>query len=1323
MAVSLIEASTARAATEHMPVSRLRPDRDLVDRVGVEFCLEHEVVPLWREPGGTIIATAHPRDQSVLRVLRERLAQQIIVRLADPAEIPLCVANALGTPTATDWRRAFAAMLQRLHLLSADQAAAYVLAADDEPYLGAALVTAGLIAESERIEAVGLAFNLPTVDLAQQAPREGLDALLALEVMHRLQILPLWSIRHELFVATINPPSADVMEELQAALGLAIRPVLVQPGPLRARFDELPPERAANQAEIGEAVQRAGLVSRAQFETAHRVHFQTGEALHQVLHRLNGVSADQLQEALARAAGVGRFRGFESVHTEAVRAVPAAISRQLNAVVIARDHRDVTLAMADPWNMRARRAIGALLECDVQPVLATGAELERIIEEHGTTTPTVLAIGDPIRSAQLLVQAGFVSRESADAADLDLRNIDDRSLPRLWYLLTDEQRSIAVALDAGLPRVHELLLRPEPEALAMLTETEPSAGPAPQLLPLVRGGDLLPVAVPSPGLAAEARELASRHRFALRLAITREDHIARALDQLRLVDLTAVPPSHRALGRIMETQFRVTRGRTLSLFARLQQTGEPIDLAASRLRFLTGEEFRDALATYLHTDAISLRRSDRLETTHNDRGVAVSRRVIDDPVDHDLARILTIEDADRLGALPVARRDGAVAVAVSTPPDDGMLAELRSRIGVPFRCYPATRADIREAARRAHRQLAVGDLLFEAGVINREQLDRALDLADQSNVRVGEALMSLGYVSEEELGEQLARQRGLPFVAVRGLDLDRSISRLLPEEFARTRSMLPLSVSRESVTIAVAEPGDTAAMREAERLVGQPVTFCVTTRSDIRDGLERLYHEVYLEYSAEDLMQRNPEDSAYRVLSRGQKIFFISFSVFLVVMGVLFTVPTLTVIMALSTAFYLSFSGYKFYLIYRALQHSLEVPVTDEEVAALDDRELPIYTLLVPLYRETQVLPFLVRGIQRLDYPKEKLDVKLLLEEDDTETIAVARLFNLPSYFDITIVPDGQPKGKPKACNYGLLHARGEYAVIFDAEDIPEPDQLKKVLIAFRKSPPNMVCIQAKLNYFNRNQNVLTKWFTTEYSTWFDLFLPGLDASGAPIPLGGTSNHFKVEALRIAGAWDPFNVTEDADLGLRIFKLGGRTAVVDSTTYEEANSVLDNWIRQRSRWVKGYIQTWLVHMRHPIRLWQQLGTAGFLSFQLVIGGTFFGFLLNPLLWGLTGLWFITEWSVIQQIFPGPIYYMGAISLYAGNFAFAYMNVAGCLRRRYYSLVKWALLSPVYWVLMSIAAWKGFLQLFYRPFYWEKTIHGLANTDSFEALAELNTAEA
>jgi cellulose synthase/poly-beta-1,6-N-acetylglucosamine synthase-like glycosyltransferase len=367
---------------------------------------------------------------------------------------------------------------------------------------------------------------------------------------------------------------------------------------------------------------------------------------------------------------------------------------------------------------------------------------------------------------------------------------------------------------------------------------------------------------------------------------------------------------------------------------------------------------------------------------------------------------------------------------------------------------------------------------------------------------------------------------------------------------------------------------------------------------------------------------------------------------------------------------------------------------------------VPVYTILVPVYREAEVFPILAAAIDKLDYPKAKLDVKILLEEDDHETIAVARASRLPSHFKLVVVPNGQPRGKPKACNYGLIHAQGEFVVIFDAEDIPEPDQLKKALIAFRKGGPDLVCVQAKLNYFNREQNLLTRWFTTEYSMWFDLFLPGLDASGAPIPLGGTSNHFRTERLRELGAWDPHNVTEDADLGMRLYKAGSKTAVIDSTTYEEANSELYNWIRQRSRWVKGYIQTYLVHMRHPVRLWRSVGPRAFLSFQLVVGGTFFGFLVNPVFWVLTALWFTTHWALIKDIFPGVVFYMGAIGLYLGNFAFAYLNVAGCLRRGYYGMVKYALLSPVYWALMSIAAWKGFLQLFYAPSYWEKTTHGL-----------------
>jgi glycosyltransferase XagB len=328
------------------------------------------------------------------------------------------------------------------------------------------------------------------------------------------------------------------------------------------------------------------------------------------------------------------------------------------------------------------------------------------------------------------------------------------------------------------------------------------------------------------------------------------------------------------------------------------------------------------------------------------------------------------------------------------------------------------------------------------------------------------------------------------------------------------------------------------------------------------------------------------------------------------------------------------------------------------------------------------------------------------MEADDEETIQTFRDWNAPSHFEGIVVPYALPKTKPKACNYGLIHARGDYIVIYDAEDRPDSDQLKRILVAFAKAPPEVVCIQAKLNYYNRHQNLLTRWFTIEYSMWFDLFLPGLDASKAPIPLGGTSNHFKKDALIEAGAWDPYNVTEDADLGIRIHKRGYKTAVVDSTTYEEANSHAYNWIRQRSRWIKGYIQTWLVHMRDPIKLIRSIGFKSFLSFQFVVAGTFFSALVNPIYWILTTLWFFFEWDFIQQIFPGITFYFGAICLFIGNFAFTYMNVAGAMRRGYYDMVKYALLSPLYWGFSSVAAWRGLWQLIFKPFFWEKTIHGL-----------------
>ncbi len=366
---------------------------------------------------------------------------------------------------------------------------------------------------------------------------------------------------------------------------------------------------------------------------------------------------------------------------------------------------------------------------------------------------------------------------------------------------------------------------------------------------------------------------------------------------------------------------------------------------------------------------------------------------------------------------------------------------------------------------------------------------------------------------------------------------------------------------------------------------------------------------------------------------------------------------------------------------------------------------MPRYTILVPLFREAAVVPRLTENLTKLDYPKSKLEIMLLCEEEDDETIEAILDAALPPYFRLLIVPDSQPKTKPKACNYGIQQATGKFVVIYDAEDQPDPDQLKKVLLAWERSEDNVVCVQSKLNYFNTEQNLLTRFFATEYALWFDLILPGLDASGAPIPLGGTSNHFNREALIELGAWDPFNVTEDADLGLRLHKAGYKTVMLNSTTLEEANSQLGNWINQRSRWVKGYLQTYLVHMRHPFRLLREVGFGAWWSFQFIVGGTII-FLLNPIFWVLTTLWLFTEAGIIEQLFPGFVYYVASLELFVGNFVFTYLAVAGSMQRGLFHLVRYAMFSPIYWGLMSIGAWKGFYQLFTKPFYWEKTEHGL-----------------
>ncbi len=460
--------------------------------------------------------------------------------------------------------------------------------------------------------------------------------------------------------------------------------------------------------------------------------------------------------------------------------------------------------------------------------------------------------------------------------------------------------------------------------------------------------------------------------------------------------------------------------------------------------------------------------------------------------------------------------------------------------------------------------------------------------------------------------------------------------------------------------------------------------------------------------------------SAVRTITPGQGVFLVLLLGLIGTMLYLHLIPTLIVALSVLTAVYLLNLTIMALGVLNVISHSPEEKIDIRVVARLGNAHWPQYTILCPLYKEVEVVPQFVNAMNALDYPTDKLQVLFLTEENDSETRNAILAMDLPPHFEVITVPDGEPRTKPRACNYGLLHATGRYTVIYDAEDVPDPLQLKKAVLTFANHDHDLVCVQAKLNFYNPTQNILTRWFSIEYAVWFNLALPALQWSKLTLPLGGTSNHFRTSVLRRMGAWDPFNVTEDCDLGLRLSQFRLRTAVLDSTTMEEANSNFKNWIRQRSRWTKGYFQTYLVHMRRPWRYLNPKKWREFFSIQLIIGASPATFFANPIMWLLLGIYLVFR-PFVQGIFTtlyiAPIFYAAVICLVFGNFFLVYMMFIGCVRSRQYGLMLWVPTIPIYWVMMSVAATMAFFQLIFRPHYWEKTKHGLHLKKQEAALAK------
>jgi len=460
-----------------------------------------------------------------------------------------------------------------------------------------------------------------------------------------------------------------------------------------------------------------------------------------------------------------------------------------------------------------------------------------------------------------------------------------------------------------------------------------------------------------------------------------------------------------------------------------------------------------------------------------------------------------------------------------------------------------------------------------------------------------------------------------------------------------------------------------------------------------------------LREAAFGLSQRMPEASASRRLMPAQAALFTGLAVlvgagaWLMPLGHVWLFASL-----MSGLFFLSVVALRLLCLLPPVPRAPE-PRSPE----LRDEELPHYSVLVPLFRETAVLPQLIRAMSALKYPASKLDIKLILEEEDMVMQAAVARLPLPQQFEVIVVPAGRPQTKPRALNYALPFCRGELLTIFDAEDIPEPDQLRKAAGRFARAAPELACLQAQLTFFNPNENWLTRQFTAEYAMLFATLLPVLADHRLPLPLGGTSNHFRTGVLRTVGAWDAFNVTEDADLGLRLARHGYDTGTLDSATLEEANTRLPNWLRQRARWLKGFLATWLVHMRQPARLIREVGPAGFWVVQAVTLGVFASALLHPLCL-LATIWLLLTYPLLPDS-PGILSFAVAgvnLLVFIAGYGLSILLTRQALGKR--GIFGWhgtLATMPVYWLLMSAAAWLALWQFITAPFHWNKTEHGLS----------------
>jgi len=617
-----------------------------------------------------------------------------------------------------------------------------------------------------------------------------------------------------------------------------------------------------------------------------------------------------------------------------------------------------------------------------------------------------------------------------------------------------------------------------------------------------------------------------------------------------------------------------------------------------------------------------------------------------------------------------------------------------------------TLSDATHPARPMRAWQPIGRHLMQAGKITHDQLERALDQQKSIAAPLGEILVSNGATQAQDIRQALAWQSGQYEVDLEIEPPNQDLARLADRAVWMAHVAVPWMRLGHCVLIATARPDQIDKLKRDLPDDAPDIIPVIASQDQILGAIARIFRSDLTAY-AETRVAAQFSCRHWGPLRSGPTA--VLAVLIACVIGAFWFAPSVafTVLSAFAVLCLFTITLLKFIAVFAHVGHRLHQTPPKPKVPA---GRWPRMSIMVPLFKEAEVADTLVKRLQKITYPKVLLDILLVLEEKDTLTRETLKNCDLPFWMRVVEVPDGGGlTTKPRALNYALDFCKGNIIGIWDAEDAPAPDQLHHVAARFDKAPDDVVCLQGILDYYNPRTNWLSRCFTLEYAGWFRVILPGLARLGLVIPLGGTTMFIKRDKIHEMGGWDAHNVTEDADLGVRIARLGYRTETIATATYEEANCRPWSWVKQRSRWIKGFMVTYAVHMRDPRALLDDLGWTRFLGFQAFFVGTISQFLFAPILW--------TFWAhrlampnPMQSLWGSDILF-GVASLFLVTEA-VNLCVALCAASRstHRFLVPWALTLPAYFPLGTLAGYKALYECVFNPFYWDKTQHGRSDPD-------------